>query len=169
MLRLTAVFVLLSQTALADVTVRFTESAPKDSFRIVNAAACATGPIQVTVDLSGSASGLIFDTTGQGAGVEVFQPFELVAGGDVVATSGTVSDGDKSVTLGLRDLPVGGEVAFTIDVDDTLPSSANGQIMVSGSEIAGATARAVQPGGVTSSGTFDAKGMATLAMPDCAS
>jgi hypothetical protein len=41
-------------------------------------AACATGPFDLTIDLAGSPSNLIFDITDDGAGVEVFQPCELV-------------------------------------------------------------------------------------------
>ena len=168
MLRLSAVLILLTQPVMADVSVRFVESAPKDSFTFVNTSACATGPIDLTVDLSGSAAGLIFDTTGSGAGVEVFQPFELVAGGAELKSVEAVTDGDTSVKLRLKDLPAGGKIAFTIDVDDTLAASSNGQIMVSGGEIAGASV-SMTTGAHSTRATFDNRGSATLSLKDCQS
>ena len=168
MIRLAAVLAILAQPAFADISAKFVESAPKDSFTFVNTSACATGPIDLTVDLSGSAAGLIFDTTGNGAGVEVFQPFELVAGGAELKSVEAVTDGDTSVKLRLKDLPAGGKIAFTIDVDDTLAASSNGQIMVSGGEIAGASV-SMTAGGDTTRATFDNRGNATLALKDCQS
>lgn len=166
MIRLAALLAILAQPAFADISAKFVESAPKDSFTFVNTSACATGPIDLTVDLSGSAAGLIFDTTGNGAGVEVFQPFELVAGGAELKSVEAVTDGDTSVKLRLKDLPAGGKIAFTIDVDDTLAASSNGQIMVSGGEIAGASV-SMTVGGDTTRATFDNRGNATLALKDC--
>ena len=168
MIRLAAVLAILAQPAFADISAKFVESAPKDSCTFVNTSACATGPIDLTVDLSGSAAGLIFDTTGNGAGVEVFQPFELVAGGAELKSVEAVTDGDTSVKLRLKDLPAGGKIAFTIDVDDTLAASSNGQIMVSGGEIAGASV-SMTVGGDTTRATFDNRGNATLALKDCQS
>ena len=166
MIRLAALLAILAQPAFADISAKFVESAPKDSFTFVNTSACATGPIDLTVDLSGSAAGLIFDTTGNGAGVEVFQPFELVAGGAELKSVEAVTDGDTSVKLRLKDLPAGGKIAFTIDVDDTLAASSNGQIMLSGGEIAGASV-SMTVGGDTTRATFDNRGNATLALKDC--
>ena len=78
MLRATAVAILLTtQTAAADIAVRFVESAPKDRFIIENLGDCALTAAGLTLDMAGSAGGLIFDVTGSGAGVEVFQPFDL--------------------------------------------------------------------------------------------
>ena len=123
----------------ADIETRFIESAPKDRFVVENTGSCALGAVTLTVDLTASAGKLIFDTTGEGAGVEVFQPFEIVAGGDLVTGTPTASDGDRSVSVDLIGLPAGATFAFTIDVDDTLPKSQLGQIRVAGSEIDGAT------------------------------
>ena len=61
----------------ADIVVNFVESAPKDRFVIENTGECEFENLVVEIDLSGSAGGLIFDTTATGAGVEVFQPFEV--------------------------------------------------------------------------------------------
>lgn len=139
--------------ARADIEVRFTESAPKDRFTITNVADCALGASDITIDLAGSAAGLIFDTTGAGAGVEVFQPFELAAGGDYVTGTTATLDGDTEITLNLAELPPGAAVAFTIDVDDTAGSDL-GQIRVSGGEIAGASVRSGADEGVFSDGAI---------------
>ena len=162
----TVFFVVCASAAQADMAVRFDEGAPKDRFRIVNLSTCPTGPVDLTIDLSGSSAGLIFDTTAQGQGVEVFQPFELVEGADLVTGVPTVRDGDARLTLSLQDLPAQASVAFTIDVDDTLARSSNGQIMVSGSEIAGAR---VTLTGATLSGAanFDQSATASISLNTC--
>lgn len=162
--------VLLTGTAaLADISVRFTESAPKDRFHIANLSACPTGPLEIVIDLSGSAAGLIFDTTGSGAGVSVYQPFELVAGAEQVEAASEITDGDSRAVLRLSELPVKGEVAFTIDVDDTLPASYNGQTMISGAEIKGARLL-VRPGsGSTIEASFDSSGDAIAPLGTCLS
>lgn len=122
--------------ALADVEVTFREGAPKDRFVIANKGACATGPMDITIDLAGSDAGLIFDVTDTGAGVEVFQPFVLVSGQAFVANTPAVQDGDNKVVLSLSNLMQDQPVAFTVDVDDT---AGGREITVSGSEISGAT------------------------------
>lgn len=156
--------------AQADLAVHFIEGAPKDRFRIMNLSACPTGPIDVVIDLSASPAGLIFDTTASGAGVEVFQPFEIVAGADRVIASQRVSDGDTAVQLSISDLPADGMVAFTVDVDDTAPSSANGQIRIAGTEIEGAQVVLSRAGTAPEKGVFDRRGRTTIAATDaCAS
>lgn len=160
---------LMAAPAAADVAVQFTEGAPKDSFRIMNTSACPTGPIDVTIDLGASAAGLIFDTTGSGAGVEVFQPFELTAGSAQVTSVSEITDGDSQAVLRLSDIPAKGTVAFTIDVDDTLPVSSNGQIMVSGAEIEGARIAVKTASTPGSDATFDSSGRATAAWEACVS
>lgn len=120
-----------------NVSVTFRESAPKDSFTIVNTGACAIDG-KISIDLSTSVGKLIFDTTASGAGVEVFQPFVVTSGQRFLIETPTVSDGDTRVSLVLKDLGAGEQVSFTIDVDDTLDNSNLGQIRVTGSEISGA-------------------------------
>ncbi|QBF32911.1 aggregation factor core [Thalassococcus sp. S3] len=156
---------LWSVPAAADLDVRFVEGAPKDRFELVNTSACATGPISVRLDLSGSAGGLIFDVTEAGAGVEVFQPFELAEGADALAALPSVADGDDVLTLDLIDLPADTRVSFTIDVDDTLGGR---EITVSGAEIEGAlvTAR-LQDRQVQSQ--FTAEATARLGLASCIS
>lgn len=146
-----------SLTAQADIAVRFIESAPKDRFVIENVSDCAEGPMDITIDLATAPVGLIFDTTGAGAGVEVFQPFEVAEGGAALTNAIAPTDGDQSVTLNLAGLAPGGVFAFTVDVDDTAKSSALGQIRVSDAEISGAT---VTVNGVSTA--FDVRAMAVL-------
>lgn len=133
-------FTLFAATApaAADIQFRFYEGAPTDSFVMYNDGSCGLGPMTVTWDLSQSAAGLYFDTTGTGAGVQVYQPFALVAGRDFVKSITPVRDGSKTVTITINDLAPRETIVFTIDVDDSLQQSPNGQIMIAGSEISGA-------------------------------
>lgn len=152
-------------SAAADVQVQFTEGAPKDRFTISNTGACALGPVDVTIDLSGSNAGLVFDVTGRGAGVEVFQPFELTSGSALLSSYSEVLDGDNSITLSLIDLPADQSLVFTIDVDDTLGAV---QTTVSRSEISGAGIR-VKSQMAEVTGTFDASSVATAPYQACIS
>ena len=130
--------------AIADttsMTVTFRESAPKDSFEVRNTGNCRAIPMTLLIDLGKSRGRLIFDVTGKGAGVEVFQPFEIARGRQLAATTPLVRDGDDQLSLRLKRLQPADVFAFTIDVDDTLNDSTLGQIRVAGSEIEGATAR----------------------------
>lgn len=150
--------------ALADLDVRFVEGAPKDRFSVTNTGACPLGPVALVIDLDGSAGRLIFDTTASGAGVQVFQPFALVAGAGLVEGLPQVSDGDTRIALQLSELAAGDTVAFTIDVDDTIGRR---EITVDGSEIAGAGVTLT--GAATASATFGSSARATLATPACTS
>lgn len=112
---LAAALTLCNTSVFADVNLRFIEGAPKDRFEITSISECLTGPLTVSINLEGSVGGLIFDITASGVGVEVFQPFELVAGQAMVSQSLAVVDGDKALSLGLRVLPKDQVVAFTLD------------------------------------------------------
>lgn len=148
----------------ADLDVRFIEGAPKDRFVISSATGlCAGEAASITIDLGPSAGKLIFDVTGAGAGVEVFQPFELVSGGGQVIEAPKVADGDTRLTLLVSDLEPGGEVAFTIDVDDTINAR---EITVSRSEITGAQAM-ISVGDVEATGTFDESAQAKVPWKGC--
>ncbi|MDM7941383.1 MAG: hypothetical protein QUV35_02025 [Hydrogenophaga sp.] len=149
--------------AAAAVGVRFVEGAPKDRFEITNRAACALRDTEVVIDLRPSAAGLVFDVTALGAGVEVFQPLEIVAGADALASVSSVVDGDRQVVLSIRRLAPAARIAFTIDVDDTLGPRG---ITVSGSEIEGAVVR-VNTAGATASGRFSNNGEAVVPTPGC--
>lgn len=169
MLTMTAAMLLATTPAFGDIAVRFTESAPKDRFRITNLSTCPTGPLEVVIDLTGSSAGLIFDTTGRGAGVSVFQPFELIAGAEQVEAVSDITDGDSLAVLGLSNLPGKAHVAFTIDVDDTLAASTNGQTMISGSEISGARVSLRVGSAAPVEARFDADGTATVPWQACLS
>ena len=125
----------LSTSAFADIRVKFDEGAPKDRFTISNVSGCTLEKGEVVIDLSSSAAGLIFDTTNQGAGVEVFQPLEFTRGQAMLSKMPKVKDGDNKVTLAFKDFKNGDAISFTIDVDDTIGQR---EITVSSSEITGA-------------------------------
>jgi len=132
-----ALALFFSATAQADIEVRFSEGAPKDRFTISNQGKCSIKNMTVDLDLSKSRGKLIFDITAEGAGVEVFQPFEVTEGKLTLASGKAVKDGDSGLSLLIASLEPSERVSFTIDVDDTLPVSALGMIRVAGSEIQG--------------------------------
>lgn len=136
--------------AFADITARFIEGAPKDRFVFENTGNCTLEAAKLTLDLSKSAGALVFDVTNAGAGVEVFQPFELVSGADLVRTNAPVRDGDKVLSLEVADMAPGAVIAFTIDVDDTL---GNREITVNETEITGSQIRI--EGDTAGSSTFN--------------
>lgn len=131
---------LTAVTGQADLHVRFVEGAPKDRFEITNQGACAISSSTITLDLAPSQGALVFDVTASGAGVEVFQPFEIIAGQESLATLPTVADGQNAVDLPISTLGSGETIAFTIDVDDTLGAR---EITVTGAEISGATVKLI--------------------------
>lgn len=155
--------IFFSYPSLASIQVRFDEGAPKDRFTIENAGNCDLGSTVISIDLSGSPHGLVFDVTGKGAGVEVFQPFELVNGGEKLRRLPIVKDGDDQVTLEFSGFKAGETLSFTIDVDDTMNAQ---QITVSNSEIAGATIIATT-GQKTLNAPFHDNAEAVVAFDDC--
>lgn len=162
---LTAAVALITAPVSADMLVQFREGAPTDRFMFEWVGACALSDVTLTVDLSGSDAGLIFDVTGAGAGVEVFQPFTLVAGADLVSATSGVTDGAQTLSLSATTLLPGAQIAFTIDVDDTIGAR---EITVSGAEIQGARAQ-LEVDGVTSSAAFGADAVARIAQNACLS
>jgi len=163
-LKTAALFVLVGATAAhADLRVNFYEGAPKDRFRIENASDCTLAASSITLDLSTSTAGLIFDVTDAGAGVEVFQPFEVVEGANLLRATPSVLDGQSQIRLDVGTLAPGQAIAFTIDVDDTLGQRA---ITVSGSEIEGATVLYQQDGGAAT-GTFSRRAEAGITVAGC--
>lgn len=127
----------LTQLSYANVEISFRESAPKDSFTLKNLSKCDLQDVLLNIDLSNSAGRLIFDTTAKGAGVEVFQPFEVKQGNMTLTSASTVQDGDTALSVQIDEIKAGETVSFTIDVDDTLAKSELGNIRVSGAEIEG--------------------------------
>ena len=161
------IFLLSMSLAQANVQVDFTESAPKDRFTIKNTGGCALNDLTLMLDLSNSAGKLIFDTTASGAGVEVFQPFEISKGDMKLISALTVNDGDTALSLSIPSLPSGEAVSFTIDVDDTLPQSELGKIRVTGAEIARSRLQVRVGAQKPVSAFFDKNSRATAVLAPC--
>lgn len=150
-------------SAKADLVAQFDEGAPKDRFTFTNTGNCSIVGATVRLDLSGSRAGLIFDTTGSGAGVEVFQPLEIVSGAGSIIGVSEVNDGDTAMEIRVGELKSNASIAFTVDVDDTLGGR---EITVSDAEIAGAGVALVM-GGRDTEAAFDSTTQAVLPIPDC--
>ena len=162
-----SVWLLAGQLAHANVEVTFVESAPKDRFVLHNISQCALNGLTVHLDLSNSVGRLIFDTTATGAGVEVFQPFEVKKGNLKLISASEVKDGDSTLSLSIQSIAANDSVSFTIDVDDTLTQSELGNIRVSGSEITNALIEITNKEQQTSVAMFDNKGKAMVPFPSC--
>lgn len=159
----TLVLLSASFTTAADLRVEFREGAPKDRFVVKNIGECALNAFSVTIDLKNSAGKLIFDVTDQGAGVEVFQPFEVVTGFDFLATQPRVTDGQTEVTLKMRSLDPGASLVATTDVDDTIGAR---EITVKNSEFTGSVITVVT-NGQTKTATVGDKPAATIVLESC--
>jgi len=153
----------ISSASLADLEVQFIEGAPKDRFIITNVDDCALTAGQFEIDFTTSNAGLIFDVTVSGAGVEVFQPFEVTAGVQNLVTQPSILDGDQRASLDISSLGMNESIAFTIDVDDTNGTRA---ITVADSEISG-TAYSFSTEANTYTAVVDAEAKVTLPTPDC--
>lgn len=164
-LQLICIALLLASPAAADITAKFSEGAPKDRFTLTNTGECVLPAMTVKLDLGTSPAGLIFDVTASGAGVEVFQPFELVSGAENLTELPAVVDGDSAIVLPLSGLGPNQSVSFTIDVDDT---GGGREITVNGSEIAGATVIA-SFGANSVSGVFSDRATAIVHTAACTS
>ena len=152
-----------SVSAFADLAIHFDEGAPKDRFSFRNTGDCTITNAKLTLDLSASSSGLIFDVTNQGAGVEVFQPLQFVMGQKSLSSIPKVRDGDNQIILNIDKLGSGKTIAFTIDVDDTMGGR---EITVSGSEIGGAKVR-LKTKMNSLTGTFSSKARAIIQLNGC--
>ena len=159
--------IVLSQSAAANISISFLEGAPKDRFVITNVGQCNLESLVLKIDLSSTAGKLIFDTTEQGGGVEVFQPFEASEGNIALLDAADVKDGQTSIDLAIAALAPNASVSFTIDVDDTMVQSELGQIRVSKSEIQGGMVAIGGPGLTTSNATFGDDAKATIALASC--
>ena len=163
MLLSAAALSLTTTVAIADVDVSFIEGAPKDRFEIVNTSKCEISNAELVIDLNGSVGGLIFDVSATGAGVEVFQPFEVVAGNAFLTAKPQVRDGDQRIALSIGKLPAGEKIGFTIDVDDTANTR---EITVDDSELSGASA-SLRLSGQTLGQTFSAIPQLTISGLSC--
>ncbi len=158
---------LFTKTAFANIEVTFIEGAPKDTFVIKNIGACQLQDLIVKIDLAQSAGKLIFDTTATGAGVEVFQPFEVTSGSISLSSKNSVKDGDSSLILNIKKLPVNNTASFTIDVDDTLTKSELGKIRVADSEIKNGLVKIQSKNKVLGQGLFGSDSKATVLNTGC--
>jgi hypothetical protein len=142
--------VVAQTTCKVDVTFTFTESAPRDRFEIRNDSS-AGQPIQrARLELNGSAGRLFFDTAQGGAGVDVFQPFQVDSGEARLATVPVVKDGSDRIDLAFERFEPSQRFQFSIDVDDRLGDSDMGPTRVSGRELEGALLTVVVgPAGVS--------------------
>ena len=157
---------LLASQAAAQIEVSFRDGAPKDRFVIQNSGACETAPMTLAIDMERSVGKVIFDVTSAGAGVEVFQPLEIVEGAQHLSAIPQVRDGQNQLAFDLKALPSGARIAFTIDVDDTIGQR---EITVSGSELQGSALLVTDAGFEAAPAVFDANARATLKTPDCLS
>ncbi len=154
------------QSSQANIQIDFLESAPKDRFTIINIGECDLSDMDIEIDLTNSFGKLYFDTSAKGAGVEVFQPFESLS--ENLKASGTVGDGDTSVSIQVHRLLQDESISFTIDVDDALVNSSLGQIRVARGELAGAQARVKANSAEEVIAAFDANNVAIVLLPACA-
>ncbi len=123
--------------ARADIEIMFREGAPKDRIIIRNQDACSLPRMSLTIDLTPSAGGLIFDTVPGGAGIDVAQPLELESGAARIEQMSTVGDGDRQLLVVVSHLDPREAITLTIDLDDTLTTGLSAPTRVSGGEIAG--------------------------------
>lgn len=151
------------------VEIAFIEGAPKDRFVITNRGACVLEDLTIALDLSPSAGRLIFDTSATGAGVEVFQPFEVETGDITLIADEGINDGDRELALRIAYLGPGDRASFTIDVDDTLPKGELGQIRVADSEINGAIASITVGNSDVTPATFSEGSIAQANLSTCPS
>ena len=161
------VLLCISTPALATIDIKFVESAPKDWFALANSTECPLTHVRMDVDLSSSAGKLIFDTTASGAGVEVFQPFEVRDGNVTLHAAESVNDGDTQLSVIIENLAPGETASFTIDVDDTLTNSELGMIRVSKSEITGSVIKLTLHDSDKLEGSLDNDGKLQLKAPSC--
>jgi hypothetical protein len=170
---LSAMLALAAGPAAADIVLEYTEAAPRDRLVVRNAGGCDPGPLEVTLDLSGAPGGLFFDTSASGAGVSVFQPFEWVAGAEILSGTSRVADGDQVLVLRFRHFPAGAEAEFSFDLDDSDPAGPLGPSMLSPAEMAGAAAHLVlEPGTAVErrlTAPFDATATARIPLTLCVS
>lgn len=164
-LYLAAFALFIASPSVADVRIQFVEGAPKDAFIITNQGTCSIGPAELVIDFAATNAGLIFDVSAAGAGVEVFQPFEITEGADLLTRQPAITDGDQTATLSIATLAPDQEIAFTIDVDDT---SGTREITVSDDEIHGAQI-SLNASGKQTTTVLGANAEAMLTVGGCAS
>lgn len=121
-----------------DVSLAFTESAPRDRFEFRNESSAGQQIQRLRLDMANSAGRLFFDTVQGGSGVDVFQPFQVDSDDAQLATVPVVKDGSDRIDLVFRRFEPDQRFQFSIDVDDRLGDSDMGPTRVSGRELEGA-------------------------------
>lgn len=162
---LAACALFIASPSFADVRVQFVEGAPKDAFIITNQGSCDIGPAELIIDFAATNAGLIFDVSAAGAGVEVFQPFEVTEGATLLTSQPTITDGDQTATFSIATLGPDQKIAFTIDVDDT---NGTREITVSDDEINGALI-SINAGGKQTTAVLAENAEAMLTVDGCES
>lgn len=155
-----------------DIHVSFSEGAPVDKFQIKNNTKIWQIK-SINIDLSSSNGRLIFDTISGGKGVEVFQPYEPVAGSAIISAFDLVEDGAEMINLQFEKFTKGDSFTFSIDVDDQLTNSELGQTRVTGGEMAQAKAvfqiENLDGSTATKIASFNEENEAILKATDCQS
>lgn len=158
-----ALFVALcaSPAMAEDFRASVVEGAPRDRFILEHLGSCRIERVVVTIDFSGAPTGVYFDVTPNGAGLNVSQPVQIIEGAGHVAETPAVLDGDQTLVLTLRDLEPGVRVVLTGDLDDVAPTSIAGRTRIGGDEILGSVLRA-RVGDRERVADFTSSGVATL-------
>ena len=159
----TCLLMLCAGSAQADLSLHFFEGAPKDRFVLTNTGTCPLAEATLTLDIGAAAAGLLFDATPGGAGVDVYQPFEVIEGRGALLGLPELADGDTVLSLNLAGLAAGGIVSFSLDVDDTGTGRPE---TISGSEIAGAVVTLVM-GETTLEMAFSDQASAVIPIAPC--
>jgi len=153
-----------------EVVIRFIDSSP-DLFIIENKSQEPWTLLSLEFRAANSAGRVVFDTDFGGAGASEPQQFEIVEGEVGLMRAPVVADGAEELTLHFTSFQAGRSFVFTIDLDDRLENSAEGQAYVTGEEIAGAevTGLLTHPriGEGNARGTFGTDGKAHLRGAAC--
>lgn len=153
-----------------EVVIRFIDASP-DLFIIENKSQEPWTLLSLEFRAEHSAGRVVFDTDFGGAGASEPQQFEIVEGEVGLMQAPVVADGAEELTLHFTNFQAGRSFVFTIDLDDRLGNSAEGQAYVTGEEIAGAevTGLFTHPkiGEGNARGTFGTDGKAHLRGAAC--
>lgn len=153
-----------------EVVIRFIDSSP-DLFIIENKSQEPWTLLSLEFRAQNSAGRVVFDTDFGGAGASEPQQFEPVEGEVGLMQAPVVADGAEDLTLHFTNFQAGRSFVFTIDLDDRLENSAEGQAYVTGEEISGAevTVLFTHPkiGEGNARGTFGSDGKAHLRGATC--
>ncbi len=161
----TCLLMLCAGSAQADLSLRFVEGAPSDRFVLTNTGNCPLAEATLTLDIGAAPAGLLFDAMPGGAGVDSYQPFEVIEGRGALLGLPELADGDTVLSLNLAGLEAGGIVSFSLDVDDTgtgLPET------IADSEIAGTMVTLVM-GETTLEVAFSDQASAVIPIAPCIS